>query len=230
MELYQVGIGTGGYNGDGVAATSASLNYPGRVAVDAVGNIYIADEDNQRIRKVTSGPLPVTLASISAISKNKDIAINWTTATELNTSHFIIQHSTNGISFTDIGTVKAIGSGANSYEFTDKNPTNGINYYRLQSVDKDGASSFSKIVSVQLSINNYQLSIFPNPAKDNVTISGNHIASVQVIDNMGRVVKIVSLKDATNPTLPVSGLPAGVYHLRIQTTDCNVSGAGMVKE
>lgn len=51
-----------------------------------------------------------------------------------------------------------------------------------------------------------------------------------MIDNMGRVVKVVSLKDATNPTLSVYSLQAGVYHLRIQNTDGNVSGVGFVKE
>ena len=42
--------------------------------------------------------------------------------------------------------------------------------------------------------------------------------------------KVVSLRDAMNPTLSVSGMPAGVYHLRVQTTDGKVSGVGMVKE
>ena len=47
------GNGTQGYSGDGGAATSAELSGPFAVTVDASGNIYIADEYNQRIRKVT---------------------------------------------------------------------------------------------------------------------------------------------------------------------------------
>ena len=47
------GSGTGGYSGDVVPATSASLWDPGGVAVDATGNLYIADTMNYRIRKVT---------------------------------------------------------------------------------------------------------------------------------------------------------------------------------
>ncbi len=46
-------LGFGGYGGDGSAATSARLNYPMGVAIDGSGNIYIADVNNQRIRKVT---------------------------------------------------------------------------------------------------------------------------------------------------------------------------------
>ena len=49
------GNGTQGFSGDNGPATSAQLNQPKGVAVDATGNLYIADEANQRIRKVASG-------------------------------------------------------------------------------------------------------------------------------------------------------------------------------
>jgi sugar lactone lactonase YvrE len=46
------GTGTAGYNGDGILATSAKLNFPRAVAVDRLYNVYIADATNGRIRKV----------------------------------------------------------------------------------------------------------------------------------------------------------------------------------
>lgn len=49
------GNGTAGFTGDGGAATSAELNWPYGVAVDATGTVYIADTVNQRVRKVSSG-------------------------------------------------------------------------------------------------------------------------------------------------------------------------------
>ena len=48
------GYNTAGYNGDNIAATSASLNFPTKVALDSAGNLYIADTNNNRIRKVTN--------------------------------------------------------------------------------------------------------------------------------------------------------------------------------
>ena len=56
------GNGTAGYSGDGGAATKASLDYPFAVAVDAAGNLYIADSENNRIRKVATNGIITTLA------------------------------------------------------------------------------------------------------------------------------------------------------------------------
>ena len=224
------GNGIQGFGGDGGSATNAEFDYPISVAFDTSGNLFIADYSNNRIRKVTYKTLPVTINSFLAKAKNNGITINWQASTELTTAKFIIQHSTDGISFTTIGTVKAIGSGANGYEFIDNNPANGTNYYRLESVDRDGASSFSKVVSAEIVDSKYEIVVVPNPVKSVAIIKGNHIALVQVIDNIGRVVKTVTLKDATNPVLSVSGLLTGGYHLRVQTTDGKVTGLGMVKE
>ncbi len=49
------GNGTAGYSGDNGPATSAQLIYPHGVAVDSAGNLYIADTNNYRIRKVSNG-------------------------------------------------------------------------------------------------------------------------------------------------------------------------------
>jgi sugar lactone lactonase YvrE len=48
------GNGTPGFSGDGGPATNASLVYPSGVAVDAAGNLYIADSQNNRVRKVAA--------------------------------------------------------------------------------------------------------------------------------------------------------------------------------
>jgi hypothetical protein len=58
--------GTGGYNGDGIAATSAELNFPYAVAFDAAGNMYIPDSANHRVREVMAVGGAVTPASTIA--------------------------------------------------------------------------------------------------------------------------------------------------------------------
>jgi sugar lactone lactonase YvrE len=56
------GGGLGGYNSDGLPATSAELNYPSGVAVDSSNNLYIADSSNNRVRKVDGYGLIHTVA------------------------------------------------------------------------------------------------------------------------------------------------------------------------
>ena len=56
------GDGTRGYGGDGGPATAAQLNYPLGVAPDGAGNLYIADRDNRRIRKVDAAGVITTVA------------------------------------------------------------------------------------------------------------------------------------------------------------------------
>ena len=58
-------IGFGGYSGDGGPATNASLSFPMGVAVDAFGNLFIANRFNQRIRKVDTNGIITTVAGNS---------------------------------------------------------------------------------------------------------------------------------------------------------------------
>ncbi|MEV7754634.1 SBBP repeat-containing protein [Streptomyces griseofuscus] len=48
------GTGAAGFAGDGGPAFSAQLNHPNGIAVDSAGNVYVADYDNHRVRKITA--------------------------------------------------------------------------------------------------------------------------------------------------------------------------------
>ncbi len=62
------GTGTGGFSGDGGPATAAQLNDPVAVAADAAGNLFIADKNNSRIRKVTfTGVEGLSISTLSAL-------------------------------------------------------------------------------------------------------------------------------------------------------------------
>jgi sugar lactone lactonase YvrE len=77
---------SGGFSGDGAAATAATLAKPSGVSVDAAGNIYIADTGNQRIRQVGGGQLATGGSSITTIigSGQQGYGADGTTAATVN--------------------------------------------------------------------------------------------------------------------------------------------------
>jgi len=66
------GTGSEGYNGDGIAATSAQLNFPRGVAVDPTGNVFIADTENNRVREVTTDGIIHTVAGDGSTGSTGD--------------------------------------------------------------------------------------------------------------------------------------------------------------
>ncbi|MGA3210792.1 MAG: hypothetical protein ABSD20_05750 [Terriglobales bacterium] len=94
------GTGGPGFSGDGGQATSATLNSPQGVAVDSSGNIYIADAQNCRIRKVDTGGLISTVAGNGIRGFNGD---GTATNVEFNQPQGISLDSSGDLLITDSG-------------------------------------------------------------------------------------------------------------------------------
>ena len=172
-----------------------------------------------------SNPLPVKLTSFNAALFNKTIKASWQTATELSNAYFTVQHSTDGNNFTSIGTVKAIGTGANKYQFTDVQPTTGNNYYRLQMVDKNGTVSYSKVVSVQFAGSSNKVTLYPTLVRDGVVnVRVNEAtagkATIKVIDLNGRVLQanVVNITEGSNVIAhKITAAVTGTYLVSVET-------------
>lgn len=80
------GNGSWGFNGDGIAATSAWLNTPSGAAVDVTGNVYIADPGNQRIRRVDIGTGLISTVAGTGVSGYNGDGISATSARLYNPS------------------------------------------------------------------------------------------------------------------------------------------------
>jgi Secretion system C-terminal sorting domain len=115
----------------------------------------------------TSSSLPVKLASFTANLINRQTNLQWITSQEINSSYFDVQRSADGVAFNKLLAIPAKGNSAvqNKYVALDANPLNGINYYRLKEVDKDGNSQLSPIVYVMLT-ESVSWSMYPNPASE----------------------------------------------------------------
>ena len=94
-----VGNGTGGYSGDGAAATSAELRSPTAVTVDGAGNIYLADNGNNRIRKVDTSGIISTVAGNGTGGYSGDGAA--ATSAEINSPYGVVVDSAGNIYIAD---------------------------------------------------------------------------------------------------------------------------------
>jgi Secretion system C-terminal sorting domain len=172
--------------------------------------------------KLAPDPLPLKMIAYNAspIPPKEGFAnwtVNniWTTANEINVSHFNIQRSTNGRDFIPIGQVKAQNKSNNEYQFTDLLTINNlllIFYYRIQSVDKDGRLSYSEIKKI--STINYQLSIkvYPNPATNYVVIATKNAKLINITDCLGRIIQQLN-NPAEHQTINTKQLPKGIYYI-----------------
>lgn len=118
-----------------------------------------------------SFPVPLKLLSFTAERRSGTSYLKWTTENEENVSHFDVQRSYDGALYSSIGHVTARNtSGTQYYSFNDNSPLQGIAYYRIRSVDRDGKFSYSKIAVVS----EYDLQssgfVVLNPVHTNITI------------------------------------------------------------
>ena len=95
------GTGAGGFSGDGGMATEASLNGPSAVAVDSSGNLYIADYNNHRVRKVDTSGIITTIAGTGASGFSGDGGL--ATAAMLNNPSAVAVDSSGNLYIADPG-------------------------------------------------------------------------------------------------------------------------------
>ena len=167
-----------------------------------------------------TGLIPVTLIDFKATKSNNGILLNWAATRETNFKQFEIERSVNGINFNTAGIVN--GQNLAAYSFEDiKLPKFKTLYYRLKMVDEDGKFKYSKIVSVRLNDNFSNAILYPNPAKNDITIELQQPLTengiLQITDIAGRVLQQQPVNGSQNTIkVNIKQLPAGRYFVSIK--------------
>lgn len=168
-----------------------------------------------------AGSLPVELTTFSVQQSKEEVILDWTTATEFNSSHFEIERSFDLEDWTFIGTVEAKGESQVEvdYSLIDEKPGLGKNYYRILQYDLDGRMEYSKVVSINLRTEKL-ISLFPNPvSSDLVNIKGNtnklQSVEIEIFDYAGQLVQRNNLDLSYQNTLSIDQLENGIYFMKI---------------
>ena len=175
--------------------------------------------------------LPVKFTGFSVSKKENDAVLNWQVESESSiTDRYEVERSVNGVLFQKIATVapKNNGNSTNSYDLTDNNissvNSNGILYYKIKQVDKDGKMIYSPIKNLRLNARPLTAGIYPNPVKGTANLSidleKDADAVITITDASGKQLQNISttlLKGANLKKINTASLAAGSYLLKIQT-------------
>ncbi len=217
---------------NGIAVTgflNLGILYVGYGAIQADGKIVIGGAGYQEgeynftnialVRFNNDIVLPIIYSKFTATQTKEYITLNWQTTTELNNKYFAVERSSNAVNYTAVAQVNSVATGAavQDYAYTDKLPLAGTNYYRLKQVDKDGKFSNSKTINISY-LKPGSIQLFPNPAKDKLTVKGLNaaiISTIAVLDIQGKQLLQFTAKAAAY-SFSIGSLAPGTYMVRVK--------------
>ncbi len=197
--------------------TGVALNVRIRPVVDPAvgGGTNCVCNDRQGTSFVV---LPVKLVNLTASLANCTATISWQTLEEINTDHFDIEYSNDGIHYETAGNTPAAGNSTvmHSYQFS-MPVKDGITYFRLKEVDINGRATYSKSLTVTSHCNqHFSVLLYPNPLKSEalakVAVNGTGKIKVMVFGAAGQMV-------LNRPSFVINGISRTI---EINTQDWSV--------
>lgn len=185
--------------------------------------------------------VPVRFGNIKATAQGNGVKIDWSNFTETDVVHYKIERSVNGQPFVALNSINArLNNGSRAdYSYFDASPVNGINLYRIQSLELDGKQVYSIIVRVDTRASDRStITIYPNPAaaaevsfqatdlpKGNYTLqvyntAGQQVHSKKLAHAGGFITELLELP---------AGIKAGMYHLQIISAEMRLSKSFMIR-
>ncbi|MDQ3051684.1 MAG: GEVED domain-containing protein [Bacteroidota bacterium] len=171
-------------------------------------------------------PLPVSMLEFTASKVQDKVKLSWTTASEINNSHFNVERTLDHTNYKFIDRVESSGQGNNvqHYEALDEAPVTGIQYYYLHQFDFDGTMQPYGPVAVNFSADLFEiLTTISSPTEHELSVvfqyNSDEPYNYRIIDMTGRILSASSRSDATKGinTIDIGvDLSRGAYYLVLQ--------------
>jgi N-acetylmuramoyl-L-alanine amidase len=166
---------------------------------------------------LTPAIVPITGLTITGKNNAANNIINFTTLSEINTSHMLVERSENGIFFYQISPQILPKGSANigaEYSFVDKSIL-PLGYYRIKVIDQDGKVSYSEIVVIKVQKTDKLFSIINNPANGNINIAMQNTKEAKIIlsNAIGQIVYTTKIAGTLTFSIDVSSLAKGMYNV-----------------
>lgn len=218
----EMGVGGGFFNNGGddivladgtttCTVTYPSVNYPEQDGcATVIGTTTGTINCSLTPADLTSSPLPVDLISFTASISEFFVELNWSTASEVNNSHFEIYKSLDTENFERIGYVNGNGNSQYivEYQFIDHN-LKGAQFYRLKQVDFDGQFEYSDVVSVKGEDSNRDIL---SQTSDKLIVKSELQTRIVIITQSGQV--LADFEATDNRTINKNDYPNGMFIIK----------------
>lgn len=164
-----------------------------------------------------SNVLPIELMSFYAVPDENKVNLQWKVASELNVAYYIIEKSFNGVDWMEISRIPSNSEtfGVNqTYQTWDYYPQAGINYYRLNNLDKNGDRGDSRVIMVNFARETMPFWLEQN--KDELILHAGALSQnemVELYDVSGRLINSFVFSNG-EAVLSKQNLAKGLYNLR----------------
>jgi hypothetical protein len=171
-----------------------------------------------------SNPLPVELISFTGFCKDNQTTINWKTASEFNSSHYIVENSTDGQNWRTVNNQVAAGMSTEelSYQFIDNANNDENTYYRLTQVDINGETNVYDPIFISCDDNGSFIKTYPNPSDASFQVMVNNKslvgkASITMLDTRGTTISVkeVMIEEGVNVFYLNENMAPGIYYISI---------------
>jgi len=173
----------------------------------------------------TSTPLPIELISFTGKNHGTENILNWQTASEINNDFFTLEHSSDATNFSTLAIIDGAGNSNHTlnYSYTDKNPSKGINYYRLKQTDFNGQYKYSNTIALENNIENKFdiINTYNNSEQGTMEItfscSQECVLTIDLYDLTGKKIYSVAANtegNNTKVTIPSYLLSKGIYLIK----------------
>jgi hypothetical protein len=171
--------------------------------------------------------LPVQFVKLSGVLQGDRVALNWTVIASKEVDHFEVERSGDNRGYTRTGIVSQIVllNQQQSFAFSDNisSVNNEVIFYRIKVIGKLGEIQYSNIMVIRKQQNRTELSITPNPARDQVSMAffaeKESTITIRLVDNLGKTVLVQNRQVMKgNNSLQLTGLERfsnGVYSMQL---------------
>ena len=165
-------------------------------------------------------PLPVTIVSFTGTAQEDANKLQWQVAQEQNLSHYEVERSTDGNTFSKVAHMAAKNYYTpTAYEYNDAMNNPATYYYRLKSVDFDGSYEYSQVVALRRNATKETIEVLGNPFSSTLTLRisciQNSKGQVRLYDAGGKLLRQNNITLITGQQVytlkDLAALPAGIY-------------------